>query len=87
MRAGRTMRQRWNIVAQSSSVRVTPLLVVSLIVGSGFVATAGERTLRDVPTIPEPSTLLLLLVVAAALTMGSQLALLVTAAASPGRRA
>jgi len=34
---------------------VTPLLVVSLIVGSGFFATVGERTLRHVPTIEFPS--------------------------------
>ena len=35
-RGGRITRQRWNIVDQSSSVRVWPLLLVSLIEGSGF---------------------------------------------------
>ena len=44
VRAGSTTRQSWNIVDQSSSVRVTPALVVSLSAGSGFFATAQERS-------------------------------------------
>src|SRR5438874_528542 len=38
-RGGRMTRHRWNIVDQSSSVRVTPLVLVSFRFGSGFFAT------------------------------------------------
>jgi hypothetical protein len=39
-RGGSTTRQSWKRVAQSSSVRVTPLLLVSLVFGSGDFATS-----------------------------------------------
>src|SRR2546422_10201401 len=40
-RGGRITRQRWNIVDQSSSVRVTPFVLASFRFGSGFFATLG----------------------------------------------
>ena len=45
-RGGRITRHRWNIVDQSSSVRVTPLVLASLRFGSGFFATARDYSRR-----------------------------------------
>src|SRR4029079_8700329 len=43
-RSGRITRQRWNIVVQSSRLRVTPAAVERASVGSGFFATAEKRS-------------------------------------------
>jgi hypothetical protein len=44
--SGRTIRQRWKVVVQSSIDRTSPPIVWSGVCGSGFLATARDDTAR-----------------------------------------